>query len=78
MRFQKKSYGGSRFLCKELGSLSKQHGHGMENISSKSNFQVHSLKYFTFHSLKYFTFMLFNMDEVIRGYKQAEGGILPK
>ena len=28
------------FLCKEIGSLSKHHGHGMENISSKSNFTL--------------------------------------
>ena len=69
------------FLCKEIGSLSKHNGHGMENIALQK-VTLHSLNYFTFHSLKHLTFMFFNMDEVIlngiRGYKQAEGGILPK
>ena len=63
-------------LCKELGSLSKHNGHGMENISSKSNFTLFKV----FHDYS-FSFMLFNMDKVILnripGNKDT-GEILPK
>ena len=61
------------FLRNEVGSLSKHNGHGMENISSKSNFTL--FKVFHDYSLP---FMLFNMDEVVLdgmlGHKRPGGG----